>query len=72
VSVVCADRNFITADTYIIFVEGSIAAWWHAAIGNVATGSLFAGLQSLGAVGLSVGVPAAFGAAVAAFWAWLT
>ena len=32
-------------------VAGSVAAAAHSAIGNVAAGSLFAGLQSLGAVG---------------------
>lgn len=63
--VVCAGRNCITADAYMVVVQGSLAAMWHAAIGNVAAGSLFAGLQYLGAVGLSAGVLVACGAGTA-------
>ena len=35
-------------------------------MGNVAAGSMFAGLQSLGAVGLNAGVAAAIGGGAAA------
>jgi len=53
-------------------LQGSVAAGWQATIGNVVAGSAFAGLQSLGAVGLSAGVAAACGVGVAAVTAWLT
>ena len=44
-------------------VAGSVAAGWQATIGNVAGGSLFAALQSVGAAGgLSWGTTAAVGA----------
>ncbi|KAG8841167.1 hypothetical protein FRB91_005279 [Serendipita sp. 411] len=41
---------------------GSIAALWQSAIGNVAAGSVFAGLQSMGAVG-ALTAPLTFGVA---------
>jgi len=54
----------LTAISFLL--QGSIAAAWQAAMGNVAAGSMFAGLQSLGAVGLNAGVAAAIGGGAAA------
>jgi len=62
---VCA-CHCLPAQVDLVFYLGSIAAGWQAAIGNVAAGSLFAGLQSLGAVGLNAGVAAAIGGGAAA------
>ena len=44
-------------DQFAKCITGSLAALWQSTIGNVAAGSLFAWLQSIGAVG-AIGGPA--------------
>jgi len=64
-------RLIISYVCFLGVVAGSVAAGVQSVIGNVAAGSAFAALQSIGAAGLTCGAKAAIGgvAALASyFW----